>query len=272
MTKAKYDPKKAADNFDSLGDDAPEMVDSQSGWERQDTGIYGDPPKSKFPNTKTSANSIVLQDDGLYRFRRFRMTRTHLIAPEEINPEEFEAFGYFLRGMDNAVQFWIGDWANLYVGSEANDQERGKLYKELADRFGMQVRTIQNYASVCRNLEVSLRRETVSFTHHREVSELPDTLKGQEEYFLNWAESNEASVADLKKHIAESLANLQEKKAHIASESFLFSKDRIPKVGQVLQNRWAKARNGDQNAKKHVLEELTQLRKWADEVEESLED
>ena len=270
MTKTKYDPKKAADNFDSLGDE--DVVESQSSWQQQDSEIFGAVPKpSKFPNSKTNANAIVLNSDGMYHYRRFRMTLTQLIIPEDISPEEFDALGYFLKGMDNAVQFWIGDWANLYVGDEPNDQERGKLYTELADRFGMQVRTIQNYASVCRNLEVSLRRETVSFTHHREVAELPESLKGQEEYFLTWTENNDASVSTLKKHIADTLAGMQKTKQHITKDSFLFSKDRFPKpLG--LAKIWSKAKNGDKKAKSQVLGELAQLRKWADEVEESLGD
>jgi hypothetical protein len=268
----KYDPKQAAANFDNLGEDGEGVVDSQPSWEKQDSEIFGKKPdKPRFPS-KAPANAIVPNGDGTMRFLNFRMTGTQLIVPEDISDEEFDALGYMLKGMDNAVQFWIGDWANIYVRPEMNQFESSAIYEDIAEKFGLNKKTLQNYASVCRNLDASLRREALNFSIHREVAELPELLKGQETHFLDWAIQEDASVVKLKMYIAKTLADMQEKKQHIADESFLFSKDRMPKIGNVFQNRWTKARNGDKNAKSLVLDELTQIRKWADEIEESLED
>jgi hypothetical protein len=220
----------------------------------------------------TLSSSIVPSSEGVWHFLGFQMTPTQLIAPETFTDAEFEALGYVLKGMDKAVQFWFGDWANLCVRPEFDQYQAAEEYNKLADQFGIRKETLKDYAWVCRQINASLRKDALPFSHHKEVAGLPDLLKGREAEFLDWAESNRASVVDLRKYISEMLIESADKKQNIASESFLFSKDRMPKIGNVFQNRWTKARNGDKNAKSLVLDELTQIRKWADEIEESLED
>ncbi len=217
--------------------------------------------------------SLVPNQDGTMSFLNFRMSRTQLIAPEQMTDLEFDALGYMLKGMDNAVQFWIGDWANLCVHPEMNQFEASAVYADIAAKFSLNKKTLQNYASVCRNLDASLRREALGFSIHREIAELPDSLKGQESYFLDWAETNLASVADLKKHIAEKLAETKpSNRTQVTEDSFLFSKSRVPKISRGLQAAWSEARNGNKTAAGIVRSQIEQYRRWLNELEESLGD
>lgn len=150
-------------------------------------------------------SSALVKDGDTYRFRRFQMTMTSLIAPAELSQEEADEFGALLGGMDDALNWWRGGWANLYVEGIEDDNERGKIYDQLAELFNMNSRTLRNCASIDRNVQVSRRRDTLSFSHHVEVAALgPD----EQAYWLDRAEQGEDgkrwSVKQLRQAIAQS--------------------------------------------------------------------
>ena len=175
-----------------------------------------------------------------------------------------------LSSLGSATQFWIGDWANLYVGDEKDDRLRGALYNKLADEFGFNLKTLQNYASVCRNLDVSLRRETLNFSIHRIVAECHESLKGREKEFLDWAEQHRPSTREFDKYLASQLVASKAAQPMIVED--LFAKSRIPKINTKLQQEFAKARNGDTKARTRVLGKITECRKWLDELEGDLDE
>ena len=82
-------------------------------------------------------NSLVPLEDGSKQFLRFRLHRTGLEIPKDITDDEADTLGYFLAGLSDALQFWRGDWANLYIPDDATDQERSDIYAELSRRFGI---------------------------------------------------------------------------------------------------------------------------------------
>jgi hypothetical protein len=218
------------------------------------------------------SNSIIPIARGMFGLGRFQMSRIHLIPPDNVTPQELNALGHVLANMDDVLQFWIGDWANLCLGDEDNEQERGKIYKELEMEFGIKARTIQNYASVCRNMPPSLRREGAGFSIHRMIAELPEKLKGQADAILDVAADENMTVAELKLYVEQKLTELKDpQKPRLTTDSFLFSKDRLPKLS-TLASKWSKAKSGDNDAKTQIIEEIVNHRKWLDELEESLED
>lgn len=73
-------------------------------------------------------------------------------------------FGEQLAMIEGAVQFWIGDWLN--VGEAAY----GEKYAQAVDPS--QAKTWTNYAYVARSVDISRRRENVSFTKHALVAAL----------------------------------------------------------------------------------------------------
>lgn len=150
--------------------------------------------------------SALLMDDGGYSFRRFRMTSTSIILPEALTIEEANDFGYMLAGMEDALNWWRGDWANLYVEGIDDPNKRGEEYDKLAESFNMNSRTLRNCASIARKVEVSRRRDTLSFTHHVEVAPL---TPAEQDTWLTRAEEGDNgkrwSVATLRKAIKASI-------------------------------------------------------------------
>ncbi|MEO1288005.1 MAG: hypothetical protein AAFV93_09555 [Chloroflexota bacterium] len=213
--------------------------------------------------------SIIRIDDHHWRFLRFEMTPVDLTIPDSVTQEELEALGYALSGLDTAIQFWIGKWANTIVQDVVDDNERGRLYNELADHFGYSRRSIKNYASVERNLRVSLRRDTLSFTIHRMVAECSEKLKGREFELIEWADKNQPSTRQFAEYMNTLVKDTSIPKAKVTNDSFLFSKDRKPKINQ-LQASWSKARNGDSDALKIAQDEISKIRKWLNDLEDSL--
>ncbi len=185
-----------SDNKDFLGLDGDIFGDKKS------DGDYITELESEINHLKEQVSRALVQEDGVYKFRRFRMTRTALVPPDGITKLEANEFGYMLSGMDSALQFWMGDWANLYVTGIDDDLERSEIYDKLSKDFGIERKTLRDYASICRILDVnkdpSLRRDGLLFTHHKLIAYLPKELKGREIGFLDWAE-NEASKGNLSK-------------------------------------------------------------------------
>ena len=126
---------------------------------------------------------------------------------------------------------------------------------------------------MCRNLPSSLRREDLNFTIHRIVAEVKDELKPQQASLLKWASDNNASKRDLLAHIKE----ISDKpKSQLKG---LFAKEEFPKINRVsLFKKWdiATDENNSQTkrskAKKDLLGEITVLRKWLDDLENSLDE
>jgi hypothetical protein len=150
--------------------------------------------------------SALVKEGDTYRFRRFQMTKLAVIPPQDLTQEEADEFGMMLAGMDDALNWWRGDWANYYIAEAEDDNERGEIYDQLADVFGMKSKTVRNCAYVARKVDPSRRRDTLSFSHHVEVGKLSPTNQLR---WLNLAEiGNEGkrwSVSQLRKAIKDAL-------------------------------------------------------------------
>lgn len=86
----------------------------------------------------------------------------------KMDVERFMEVGRTLAALDDAVQFWIGDFL---VEAEL----RGGLYEQACALFNRAPHTLINIASVCRQIEPSRRRDLLTFSHHAEVAKLdPD--------------------------------------------------------------------------------------------------
>lgn len=167
-------------------------------------------------------NSLIREGDGHYRFRRFEMTTTRVIMPPELTETEVNDFGELLSGLDSAVNWWRGDWANLYLEGVEDDFERGKIYGVLAERFNMNKKTLQNCASVCRFFaDPSHRWEGLSFSHHIIVSGRDDAQK-----LLKKASENDWSKAELQKVVSDKKQRftLLEKRVHEIAGLVSFAK------------------------------------------------
>ena len=61
-------------------------------------------------------------------------------------------------------QWAIGDWLN-----DGKRHYGDGLYKQAAEMLGMEDATLRNFASLADRFELSLRRDNLSYGHHKEV-------------------------------------------------------------------------------------------------------
>lgn len=115
--------------------------------------------------------------------------------------EEWLAFGENLKNIEKGVHFWIGDWINY--GRARWDQT--PRYKLAVQQLGFDYRTLRNDAWVASKVEVSRRRDTLSFSHHEEVA--PYTPEEQE-LLLDHAKEQGWSAKKLRSEKARVLANI----------------------------------------------------------------
>lgn len=121
----------------------------------------------------------------------YELTPTGLVVHSGWTPELWESAGHEIARYQKGLMWLIGDWLN--AGDREGYVQRGKL-AEACERFGIAYGTAANAASVARAFpESSLRREDLEFAHHQAVANHPDAT-----FLLDWAESNGASVKELR--------------------------------------------------------------------------
>ncbi len=92
-----------------------------------------------------------------------------LALPEGLSFEEWQDVGRFLEQTNGAVQWWLGDWLNY------GEAAYGEKYAQALDAERWEYGALRNMAYVAGRVEMSRRRDNLSFSHHAEVASLdPD--------------------------------------------------------------------------------------------------
>lgn len=138
-------------------------------------------------------NAIQRHEDGTMTYKRFAMTSTGMLIPEDVQPEELADVAEVIHGFATPIQWIIGDLILATQKTYGDDK-----YLTIAEQWGYEVKTVQEYASVCRG--ISIRMENLSFGHHQKVRALDSDLQVQ---WLTWARDNGISSTELGKRIAE---------------------------------------------------------------------
>lgn len=137
----------------------------------------------------TNKDAFVPLGDGTFKYKRFKLTRKGLDAPQDVEESELDELGYRLAEISKTIGWWIGDWANKYPG------EHGEKYTALADKFGLAEHTVKNKAWLSRSVEMSRRRDELSEGHHDAVASLdPD----DQDDLLQQAVENGWSVKEIR--------------------------------------------------------------------------
>ncbi len=89
------------------------------------------------------------------------LTETSLTLPEGMESEEWVEVGMTLRRMAKSIQWWAGDW---FAYGEDHFGELAFAELEASDK------TLANWASTCRRLPASRRRESLSYSIQAEVA------------------------------------------------------------------------------------------------------
>lgn len=139
------------------------------------------------------ATAIVKSNDGKSQlFKQFKLTPVGLEVHGQFTIEDWKEAGVFFRGANSAVKLWIGDWIN------AVPRAWGDKYTEAAEITGFKEKTLRNIASVCRNVNLSRRRDKLAFNHFALVASLADD---KQEYWLDRAATEGISANKLNQMI-----------------------------------------------------------------------
>jgi hypothetical protein len=95
--------------------------------------------------------------------------------------------------MASASAWWLGDW--IVYG----ERTYGDRYRAALERTSFDYKTLRNYAWVARHVDVSRRRDKLSFQHHAEVAALP---QAQQDLWLGRAETQGWSRNELRRRLA----------------------------------------------------------------------
>ena len=122
--------------------------------------------------------------------------RTGLVVKKKLDFDEWEQVGTYMREMNRAIGFVLGDWLNW--GEETYGEKYSQAFDGDSTEFEYQ--TLRNYAWVCAAIPMKRRRESLSFSHHMEVAACePD----QQDALLTQAEEEGWNTKELRRAVSD---------------------------------------------------------------------
>jgi hypothetical protein len=210
------------------------------------------------PEKTDTPKMLVIAESGDMAVGGYTLTSRGLVAGEGATRNDWEQIGTLLLRLEGAIQLLIGDW--LCEG----EWKYNETYQEIATETGYEEKTLRNYRWVAAGVEMSLRRDNLSYTHYSVVAPLDDDQKAD---LLERASAEGWSVKQLKEAKAELLRPTLSAGGGGIPFDFSEKKREIGKFGK----RVKKARQ-DPAAKREALGWIAEQRKWLREVEEWLQD
>lgn len=136
----------------------------------------------------------------------FKFTPTGLKIAEGVTFQQWQDYGRKLQLAEKGIQWALGDWI---LHGETHFKDRAK---EAAALTGLQLKTLQNYATVSKSIEQSRRRDCVDYSTHVEVASLPEE---EQERILADVEVNPATVKQVRREVHKSQRRLGKKQSEI---------------------------------------------------------
>jgi len=124
----------------------------------------------------------------------FKLLKNGMLPVGKPTFEEWMECGGFIRKATGAVHLWLGDWLNY------GEQNYGEMYAQAIEETGYDYGTLANDKYVSSKVEISRRRENLSFDHHAEVANLDP--QSQEE-LLDKAEKENIKRRDFRKLVKD---------------------------------------------------------------------
>lgn len=232
---------------DDLTEDAvsdPFEVDSAEG---SGEGTLGD--ENIFGQIASPAQSkLVIHKDGTMKCGAAELTKTGITNVGDLGEQDLRYFGDVVFQLDNAVQWWIGDWLNRV------EIVWGESYEQIAENTGREISTLYDYKSVAKKVPFSVRTEELSYNHHRVIAYDADPQNEAEWlYWINLALEGEDgrrwSVARLKREIRQQLTENQQTGADWFRPVEVL-------MGKYTKQRWRKL---DKNSRKAIYNGLRKV-------------
>jgi len=115
----------------------------------------------------------------IIEIEKCKATTISLEIPENTTFDEWLKIGEKLKYAYKFTKWAVGDWLNF------GERKYGEMFAQAMDDTGLEYHTLQNYKYVSGHVQISSRRDNLSFSHHALVAALPQ--QDQEE-LLNKAE------------------------------------------------------------------------------------
>jgi 16S rRNA G966 N2-methylase RsmD len=128
------------------------------------------------------------------RVGAFTLATNGLAVEGEPTLDEWQEAGKFLRYAEGAVHWWVGDWLNY------GERVYGKKYTEAEEVTGFDYQTVRDDKWVAGAVELSLRKDNLSHSHHKAVAALEPP---EQQHFLELAEEQDWSWAKLRDAVKE---------------------------------------------------------------------
>jgi len=129
----------------------------------------------------------------LVKLHKCKLTETSLVIQSDINFDEWMGIGNFLKQVNKCVLWWLGDWLNF------GENKYGEKYSQALDETDHSYGGLRNSAWVSGRIEMSRRRDNLSWSHHYEVAALPEN---KQDKYLQKAEENNWSRNRLRLEIS----------------------------------------------------------------------
>jgi hypothetical protein len=124
--------------------------------------------------------------------------------PPDLELADWAEQGRRFGTIGRAAGWWIGDW--LQYGNA----KFGERYSRASRITGYDVQTLMNMVYVASRVDISQRRESLSWSHHAEVAALPPEERDR---WLNVAEAERLSVRCLREEIRRARRALEPPKS-----------------------------------------------------------
>jgi len=120
--------------------------------------------------------------------------------------EEWTRLGETLKVVHHASLFWLGDWLTY------GEQQYGEMYAQAVDVTDYEAGTLRNAKWVASRIELSRRRDNLSWSHHQEVAPLePDE---QDEWMDRAEQGEDGRVWTVRRLRAEIQQQRSEREGH----------------------------------------------------------
>lgn len=124
----------------------------------------------------------------------FSIHRTGLVIHGDPALEAWIEAGKTLRELDSSIHWWIGDWLNY------GQKKYGITYEEAMKKTGFAYQTLMDDKWIASRIGFSLRKEILTWGHHRIVASLPPH---QQETLLNLAVDRKLTIDQLRAQVKQ---------------------------------------------------------------------
>lgn len=133
-------------------------------------------------------------------YASFVLHKNGLWAGGEPSFDEWLQCGEFINRAERAVHFWIGDWLNY------GEFRWGDKYLEAVKATGYNINTLRNDKWIASKVDLSRRRDTLSFDHHATVADLDPE---EQDRFLSDAEEKKLDSKAFRNYVQQGQPKVQ---------------------------------------------------------------